>query len=87
MINDDRVKIKLVYEMKPHPMSPCGEEDFGYQTVKNSIRQIWNNTHVAPGGFKGHVFQYLFLSILNITQLFLTLLRDPKQKNEKLDQR
>lgn len=49
VINDDRVKIKLVYEMNPHPMSPCGEEDFGYQTVKNSIRQIWNNTRVAPG--------------------------------------
>ena len=49
MINDDRVKITPIYEMEPHPISPCGDEDFGYQTVKNSIRQIWNNTRVAPG--------------------------------------
>ena len=49
VINNERVKIKPIYKMEPHPISPCGEEDFGYQTVKNSIRQIWNNTLVAPG--------------------------------------
>ena len=49
VINDDRVKIRVVASMEPHPMSPSGDEDFGYQTVKNSIRQIWNNTYVAPG--------------------------------------
>ena len=49
IINDDRVKIRVVSSMEPHSISPSGEEDFGYQTVKNSIRQIWNGTLVAPG--------------------------------------
>ena len=35
--------------MEPHPIASTGSEHFGYQTVKNSIQQIWNNTVVAPG--------------------------------------
>ncbi|WAR25251.1 P2012-like protein [Mya arenaria] len=42
-------EIKVIASMDPHPIALSGEEDFGYQTVKNSIRQIWNNTYVAPG--------------------------------------
>lgn len=50
IINDDRVKMRVVGSMmEPHPIAASGEGDFGYQTVKNSIRQIWNNTCVAPG--------------------------------------
>lgn len=49
LINDDRVKIRVVSSMEPHPMSPYGDEDFGYQTIKNSIGQIWGNATVVPG--------------------------------------
>lgn len=49
LINDERVKIRVVSSMEPHPMSPYGDEDFGYQTIKNSIRQIWGNATVVPG--------------------------------------
>uniref|UniRef100_K1S2C3 Putative carboxypeptidase PM20D1 n=1 Tax=Magallana gigas TaxID=29159 RepID=K1S2C3_MAGGI len=46
LINDERVKIRVVSSMEPHPMSPYGDEDFGYQTIKNSIRQIWGNINL-----------------------------------------
>lgn len=49
LINDERVKIRVVSSMEPHPMSPYGDVDFGYQTIKNSIRQIWGNATVVPG--------------------------------------
>lgn len=51
IINDDRVKIRVLAAMEPHPMSPYGDEDFGYQTIKNSIRQIWTNATVVPGTY------------------------------------
>lgn len=49
IISDDRVKIEVKSSMEPHPVSPHGEEDFGYQVVKNSIRQVWAEAVVAPG--------------------------------------
>ncbi|XP_061195408.1 N-fatty-acyl-amino acid synthase/hydrolase PM20D1-like [Saccostrea echinata] len=54
IINDDRVKLRVVTSMEPHPMSPYGDEDFGYQTIKNSIRQIWTNATVVPGVMIGN---------------------------------
>lgn len=54
LINDERVKIRVVSSMEPHPMSPYGDEDFGYQTIKNSIRQIWGNATVVPGVMIGN---------------------------------
>nr|XP_022296834.1 N-fatty-acyl-amino acid synthase/hydrolase PM20D1-like [Crassostrea virginica] len=54
IINDDRVKIRVLVAMEPHPMSPYGDEDFGYQTIKNSIRQIWTNATVVPGVMIGN---------------------------------
>lgn len=54
LINDERVKIRVVSSMEPHPMSPYGDEDFGYQTIKNSIRQIWSNATVVPGVMIGN---------------------------------
>ncbi|XP_052284968.1 N-fatty-acyl-amino acid synthase/hydrolase PM20D1.2-like isoform X2 [Dreissena polymorpha] len=61
IINDDRVKIRVVSSMEPHSISPSGEEDFGYQTVKNSIRQIWNRTLVAPGTMIGNTDTHHYL--------------------------
>ena len=57
IINDDRVKIRVLAAMEPHPMSPYGDEDFGYQTIKNSIRQIWTNATVVPGTYSTHAIR------------------------------
>ncbi len=52
LINDERVEMEVKYSMEPMPLSPYGPEDFGYQTVKNSIRQVWKSAVVAPGETK-----------------------------------
>ena len=49
IINDDRVKIEVKSAMEPHPVSLYGEEDFGYQVMKTSIRQVFSEAVVAPG--------------------------------------
>lgn len=49
LIGDDRVQISVESSMEPLPMSPYGEEDFGFQIIKNSIRQVWTEAVVAPG--------------------------------------
>lgn len=54
IINDERVQIRASYSMEPHPLSPYGDEDFGYQTIKNSIRQVWKEAVVAPGVMIGN---------------------------------
>ena len=61
-------------------MAACGDTDFGYQTVKNSIRQVWNNTYVAPGDFYSLFFkQYkteqniYFISDLKFITAFVSL--------------
>lgn len=48
IINDDRVKIRVKYSLDPLPISPVGDDDFGYQTIKNSIRQVFPVAAVAP---------------------------------------
>ncbi|XP_069142745.1 N-fatty-acyl-amino acid synthase/hydrolase PM20D1.2-like isoform X1 [Argopecten irradians] len=54
LIGDDRVKISVESSMEPLPMSPYGDFDFGYQTVKSSIRQVWTEAAVAPGVMIGN---------------------------------
>ena len=51
IIADDRVKLEIISFMDPQQMSPYGEDDFGFQTLKTSIRQVWrhHNVIVAPG--------------------------------------
>lgn len=49
VINDNRVKISIVNSMEPHPIAAYGDHDFGYQVMKNSIRQVWSEAAVAPG--------------------------------------
>ena len=49
VINDDRVAIEVKSSMEPHPVSGSGDGDFGYQVMKNSIRQVWTEAVVAPG--------------------------------------
>ncbi|XP_067683021.1 N-fatty-acyl-amino acid synthase/hydrolase PM20D1-like [Haliotis asinina] len=54
LINDDRVQIEVKYAQESLPMSPYGSDDFGYQVIKNSIRQVWKDTVVAPGVMIGN---------------------------------
>ena len=45
------MKIETVTIAEPHPISPYGDEDFGYQSIKSSIMQVWDYTGVTvvPG--------------------------------------
>ncbi|KAK7102398.1 N-fatty-acyl-amino acid synthase/hydrolase PM20D1.2-like [Littorina saxatilis] len=54
IIDDDRVTLEVKSSMEPHPLSPHGDEDFGYQVMKNSIRQVWIEAAVAPGVMIGN---------------------------------
>ncbi|XP_076070913.1 N-fatty-acyl-amino acid synthase/hydrolase PM20D1.2-like isoform X1 [Mytilus galloprovincialis] len=54
IINDDRVKLSVEDSMVAASGSPSGENDFGYQIISNSIRQIWTNATTAPGMMIGN---------------------------------
>ncbi|XP_076447510.1 N-fatty-acyl-amino acid synthase/hydrolase PM20D1.2-like isoform X2 [Babylonia areolata] len=54
IIGDDRVKIELKGSIEPHPQAPHGDHDFGYQVVKNSIRQVFTDAVVVPGVLVGN---------------------------------
>lgn len=47
--------------MDPQPGSPTGDNDFGFQIISNSIRQIWTNATTAPGKIMN-----VNLSIVNV---------------------
>ncbi|KAL8595180.1 hypothetical protein ACOMHN_013853 [Nucella lapillus] len=63
IINDDRVKIEVKNSIDPHPLSPYGDDDFGYQVMKNSIRQVWTDAVVAPGVLVGNTDTCHYLSL------------------------
>lgn len=75
IINDERVKLRVVASMEPHPMSAYGDNDFGYQTIKNSIRQIWTNATVVPGmGLHEHrTFVRIMKDLLSVLQMLNNL--------------
>ncbi|XP_041347787.1 N-fatty-acyl-amino acid synthase/hydrolase PM20D1.1-like [Gigantopelta aegis] len=54
LIDDDRVKIEIMDAFESLPQSPFGDDDFGYQMVKNSIRQVWLGVVVAPATLIGN---------------------------------
>ncbi len=74
VINDDRVKIEVIEKREPMPMSPYGDNVFGYQMIKASINQVWksNQVVVAPGkqSFLTLMF-YLPVWPIKINALFL----------------
>ncbi|MGB5218840.1 MAG: M20 family peptidase [Smithella sp.] len=49
IINDPRVKIKMLARMKSEPSRVADTESKGYQTVQKTIRQIFPQALVAPG--------------------------------------
>jgi hypothetical protein len=49
IVNDDRVKFFVKSKTEPAPLAGHGDEDFGFQVIKNSIRQVFTDTIVAPG--------------------------------------
>ena len=48
LISDDRVKLSLIAGVEPAPVSPYGDNDFGYQMIKKSIRQVFPVVIVTP---------------------------------------
>lgn len=51
LISDSRVQISVKISMEPHPVSPYGDGDFGYQAIRNTIHMVWKDAVVAPGMF------------------------------------
>jgi hypothetical protein len=51
LVNDPRIQWEEIASFEPHPISPYGDEEFGYQTICMSIEQIWGSAGVlvAPG--------------------------------------
>ncbi|XP_054168834.1 N-fatty-acyl-amino acid synthase/hydrolase PM20D1-like [Oppia nitens] len=50
LISDDRIALSIHgLPIHPHPISPYDDQSFGYQTIRRSIRQVFNNTAVVPG--------------------------------------
>ncbi|XP_046355018.2 N-fatty-acyl-amino acid synthase/hydrolase PM20D1-like [Haliotis rufescens] len=65
LINDDRVQIEVKYSQESLPLSPYGPDDFGYQVIKNSIRQVWKDTIVAPGVMIGNTDTRHYINLTN----------------------
>ncbi|CAL1545093.1 unnamed protein product [Lymnaea stagnalis] len=49
IIADSRVKIKIESFTDPHPIAGFTDNDFGFQALKTSIRQVWPGSLVVPG--------------------------------------
>ena len=50
LINDDRIEVSITgFPISPHPISPYDSNSFGYQIIKRSILQVFNETVVVPG--------------------------------------
>ncbi|CAG2113105.1 unnamed protein product [Medioppia subpectinata] len=50
LISDDRIELTVEgMPIHPHPISPYDDNAFGYQIVKRSIRQVFNESVVVPG--------------------------------------
>ena len=69
IINDDRVTLSVENFIEPHPLSPHGDNDFGYQVMKNSIRQVWTDAVVAPGALFFTLCFLLYVHILHVYQI------------------
>lgn len=50
LINDDRIEVQVHgLPIAPHPISPYDDHSFGFQMIKRSIRQVFNESIVVPG--------------------------------------
>ncbi|XP_076350589.1 N-fatty-acyl-amino acid synthase/hydrolase PM20D1-like isoform X1 [Tachypleus tridentatus] len=48
LINDQRVEIEVLDSIEPHPISPHGDDVFGFQVLRKSIHQVFPTSAVAP---------------------------------------
>ena len=62
IINDDRVQIEKVDYFEPLPKSPYGDEDFGYQTIKD-IHPSGLGLHRSFGGTRCDLVTYYILNM------------------------
>lgn len=65
IINDDRIQLETLYSIEPHPVSGFGSDDFGYQTIRSTINQIWgqNGIVILPGLFMASTDTKHFLKL------------------------
>lgn len=49
VIDDPRVKLKVLTKREPMPVSPHGPDDLNYQLISTTIRQTYDNVPVVPG--------------------------------------
>ena len=51
LIGDDRVELEVTHgnAFEPHPISPFDSESFGYQTIKRTLREVFQDIVVVPG--------------------------------------
>ncbi|CAG5122426.1 unnamed protein product [Candidula unifasciata] len=65
LIGDARVNIEIASSIDPHPTAGYGNNDFGYQVFKTTIRQIWPSALVAPGVLIGNTDTRHYLNFTN----------------------
>jgi carboxypeptidase PM20D1 len=50
LVDDNQIDVQVLgLPIEPHPISPYDETSFGYQTIKNSIREVFPKVAVIPG--------------------------------------
>lgn len=51
MVNDDSIKLSIYKNVsfESHPISPYDENSFGYNVIRKSVEQLFENTLVVPG--------------------------------------
>jgi hypothetical protein len=70
IVDDDRVKFFVKSQREPAPLAGHGDEDFGFQVIKNSIRQVFTDLIVAPGELALFVVILLLLMSATAPHLF-----------------
>ncbi|KFM71554.1 putative carboxypeptidase PM20D1, partial [Stegodyphus mimosarum] len=63
VINDDRVKVDVLSECSPHPISPI--DTFGFVTIRNSIKQIYKDSCVVPTTLIANTDTRWYLNLTN----------------------
>ncbi|XP_013396028.1 N-fatty-acyl-amino acid synthase/hydrolase PM20D1 [Lingula anatina] len=81
VINDERVQIKLsrsVMNREPSPISPTGPEDFGYQIIRSSVKQVFPDAVTVPGILMGNTDTKHYLDLTKSVYRFLPAVLVPE---------
>ncbi|XP_013779433.1 N-fatty-acyl-amino acid synthase/hydrolase PM20D1-like [Limulus polyphemus] len=70
LIDDQRVEIEVLDATEPHPVSPHGDDVFGFQTLRKSIYQIFPGSAVAPTMLIANTDTRWYLSLSKVIYRF-----------------